>query len=256
MSTLPLTNGFAILNTSALSVGTHLITIDYPGSTNFCASDSHLTPYTQVVAVPMLSTITTVTSSLNPAEFGDNVVLSATVTDPTHMGIPTGTVTFFDGGIALGTSILVNGVAELPTSTLSIGNHPITAIYNGDADYYPSTSAVYIQVIIGSTSPEAPHDFYGCQVINKFLNFNDIVNVLTWNPPQNDNTIVRYEIYRNAALTDLAGVVHNNCPYRFEDGNRKKGKTYEYYIVSVNALGNRSPDVATKVIPHHKSKDK
>jgi hypothetical protein len=253
-----LINGFALLQTSTLTtIGTHHIAVFYtPGSANYCPTPLPLSyDYQQVVVVPVLSTNTVVTSSLNPAMFGDNVVFTATVTDPTHMGIPTGTVTFFDGYTAIGTAILVNGVAEISTSTLSIGNHPITAVYSGDADYHPSTSSVYTEVIIASTYPLPPHDFYGCQVINKYLNFDDIVNVLTWLPPQDDHThIVRYEIYRNPELTDLCAVVGNECPYRFEDGNRKKKRTYEYYIVSVNAEGHKSPAVHTKVIPHHKDK--
>ena len=239
IGTADLVNGFALLKTSALTtVGTHYIAVSYtPGSANYCPTPLPLSyDYQQVVVVPVLPTDTVVTSSLNPAMFGDNVVFTATVTDPSHMGIPTGTVTFYDGGVAIGTAILVNGVAEISTSTLSIGSHPITAVYSGNAEYLPSTSAVYIEVIIASTYPLPPHDFYGCQVINKYLNFDDIVNVLTWLPPQEDHThIVRYEIYRNPELTDLAGVVGNECPYRFEDGNRKKKRTYEYYIVSVNA---------------------
>jgi len=255
IGTVPVTNGLAILNISNLAVGTHNITAIYSGSTNFCSSALGAPGFQHMVVPAMLPTITELTSSLNPAEFGQTVVFTATVIDPTHSGIPTGTVTFFDGDMAIGTSLLVNGVAELSTSTLAIGSHPITAVYSGDSKYYPSSSSIYTEVIIPSPFPLPPHDFYGCQVVNKYLNFDEYVNILTWQPPQDDETIVRYEIYRDAALTKRVGEVKaKKCSYRFEDGNRKKDRTYKYYIVSVNAGGKRSPAVFTKVIPHHKKK--
>ena len=254
IGTVALSNGLAILNISTLTVGTHSITAAYSGADNFCPSQLAAPGYQLVVNLPILPVNVEVTSSLNPAEFGQDVVFAATVTDPSQHGIPTGTVTFFDGDTAIGTAILVNGVAQISDSTLSIGNHPITAVYSGNAEYSSATSEIYIQVIIASPYPSSPQEFYGCQVINKYLNFNEIVNILTWKPPQNDFTVVSYEIYPNAALTDLVGKVKNRCPYRFEDGNRKKNKTYTYYIVSVNSEGLKSPPVVTKVVPHDKKK--
>jgi hypothetical protein len=257
-------NGLAIFTHRFSDIGDHSISFSYSGDTYFCPTDqSSMTAYIQKVNQPVLTTSVCVSSSLNPAEYGNTIVLSASVTGEAHSGlpgIPTGTVTFFDGLTDIGTSILVNGVANLSTSTLSVGAHSIRTIYSGDSNYFPSESGVQpscpilIQEIIGSSFPQAPHDFYGCQVINKYLNFNDIVNILTWVPPQDDKTIKEYRIYRNASLTDLAGSVKNCCPFTFEDRNRKKNKAYKYYIVSVNAEGKMSPAVKTKVVPCIKSK--
>ncbi|MDV9203194.1 Ig-like domain-containing protein, partial [Streptomyces sp. Wh19] len=55
-------------------------------------------------------------------------------------GTPTGTVDFFDGATLLGTGTLSGGVATFTTSTLAIGTHPLTAVYNGDANFTSSTS--------------------------------------------------------------------------------------------------------------------
>jgi hypothetical protein len=94
------------------------------------------------------ATTTTLTSSLNPANFGVSVTFTATVTT-TGANAPTGTVTFNDGTTALGTGTL-NGsqVATFATSTLTVGTHSITAVYGGDTNNAGSTSAILSQVIV------------------------------------------------------------------------------------------------------------
>ena len=67
-----------------------------------------------------------------------------------HVGsrIPTGTVTFKDGTIDLGTATLnAFGQAALTTSVLTAGNHSITAIYNGDGTSSSSTSLPVVQMV-------------------------------------------------------------------------------------------------------------
>ena len=55
-------------------------------------------------------------------------------------GIANGTVTFTDNGSTLGTEPLSGGQATLSTSSLALGDHPIKASYNGDANNLSSTS--------------------------------------------------------------------------------------------------------------------
>ena len=75
---------------------------------------------------------------------GGVLTLTATITGA---GItPTGTVTFFDGATALGTSTIAytwpfGYVAQLSPS-LTAGSHSLTATYSGDSNYAGSTSAV------------------------------------------------------------------------------------------------------------------
>jgi hypothetical protein len=89
------------------------------------------------------ATTTTLSSSLNPASFGQSVTLTATVNPP----IATGSVTFKDGGSELGTSALSNGSATYVNSALSVGSHGITAVYAGDGTYGGSTSNTLTQTI-------------------------------------------------------------------------------------------------------------
>jgi Big-like domain-containing protein len=62
---------------------------------------------------------------------------------------PSGTVTFFDGGVQIAARVALNGngVAALTTSGLTVGSHTITATYNGDGNNTPSTSAPLSQVV-------------------------------------------------------------------------------------------------------------
>src|SRR5207253_1534833 len=119
-------NGTATLATSALSLGSHTITVVFSGDTNFAGSSSTALAQT----VNQASTTTTVTSSANPAVFGQPVTFTATVSAVAPgVGTPSGTVTFRDGTTALGTATLTNGTATLTTSGLSVGSHTITVVY-------------------------------------------------------------------------------------------------------------------------------
>ena len=61
---------------------------------------------------------------------------------------PSGTVTFRDGAITLGTGTLNGaGRATFITSSLSVGSHSITAVYGGSAAFTASTSAALVQVV-------------------------------------------------------------------------------------------------------------
>jgi len=60
---------------------------------------------------------------------------------------PTGTVTFFDGGMQIGTGTLAAGTATFTTSSLAVGSHSITAKYGGDPNNVASTSAALTQTV-------------------------------------------------------------------------------------------------------------
>ncbi len=74
---------------------------------------------------------------------GGSVTLTAVVNDPDA----TGTVTFMDGAVVLGTGFLSNGVATYTTSALSVGDHYITASYDGDGNFYGSTTPAYVHAV-------------------------------------------------------------------------------------------------------------
>ena len=65
------------------------------------------------------------------------MTFTATVFPTTGSG-ETGTVTFFDNGVAIGTSSVSNGQATLSATGLPAGTDPITAGYGGDGDFVGS----------------------------------------------------------------------------------------------------------------------
>jgi hypothetical protein len=79
--------------------------------------------------------------------FGQSVTFTATVTGSS--GTPTGTVTFKNGSISLGTAALNgSGVATLTTSALAVGSgYSITAEYGGDSNNQSSASSAVSQVV-------------------------------------------------------------------------------------------------------------
>ena len=88
---------------------------------------------------PAASTTSLVASSA-PAAAGQSVTFTATVA--ANSGTPTGTVTFKDGTTTLATEPLSGGVGYYTTSSLAVGGHSITAVYNGESSFATSTSAV------------------------------------------------------------------------------------------------------------------
>ncbi len=138
-----LSGGTASLTTATLAVGTHFITAIYSGDGNFGGSTS--ASLTQTVSAGTVGTTTTLTSSLNPSAYGQQVTFTATVSPSSGA---TGTVTFKDGGSAIGTSPLdASGVATLSISSLAVGTHAITALYSGDSSHDGSTSSSLSQTV-------------------------------------------------------------------------------------------------------------
>jgi len=87
-------------------------------------------------------------SSANPTPGGSTLTFTAKLTG--NCKVPTGTVTFLDGGKVFGTAVInTSGIATLTTSFLVVGQHNITATYPGDFNFEDSTSDILVQTITG-----------------------------------------------------------------------------------------------------------
>jgi hypothetical protein len=140
MGTGATASGVATFTTSSLTAKTHTIKATYAGDINFKPSTGSVTQ-----VVEKYPTTTTLTSSLNPSQFGQAVTFTAHVTSSGPA--PTGKVKFLDGTTGIGSAALSGGVAKLTKSNLAIGTHPITAEYLSDAFSAKSTSSVVNQVV-------------------------------------------------------------------------------------------------------------
>jgi Bacterial Ig-like domain (group 3)/YDG domain/Bacterial Ig-like domain/Galactose oxidase, central domain/Immunoglobulin I-set domain len=100
-------------------------------------------------SIAKANTTSSVTSNVNPSIIGQNVTFTATVAgNPAVTCNPTGTVTFKDGATTLMAGVaLTGGSATFSTSSLSAGNHSITAVYGADSNFNGSTSAIFTQSV-------------------------------------------------------------------------------------------------------------
>ena len=145
--------GTATFTTNSLTAGSHSITATYGGDATYTGSTS--SPVALVVnggggGGGSISTNTTLSSSANPAVFGQPLTFTASVT--ASAGTPTGLVTFRNGGQAIGSVQLAGGSATLVAASLGVGSHSITAVYAGNATFASSTSSPLAQ------SMAVPHD--------------------------------------------------------------------------------------------------
>jgi len=143
--------GTATLNPSGIAtltltppVGVYSITAGYGGSSLDAPSVS--APPAQVTVNPApAATTALLTASPNPAAFGANVTFTVAVSGAAET--PTGSVSFFDGTVPLGTATLASGTATYSTSSLSVGRHSITAQYAGDTQFAACASNAVVETI-------------------------------------------------------------------------------------------------------------
>jgi hypothetical protein len=134
-------------------VGNHFVTAYFAGGGAAALASATSNPVTVIEAGDTPSA-TMLTPSLLAAAVGLPVQLTANVSGGNT--VPTGTVSFYNGGTnfgsLIGTATLdANGVASLPpTSFTTVGDQFITAIYNGDDTYASSQDMMDV-----TTAPNA-----------------------------------------------------------------------------------------------------
>lgn len=114
---------------SSLTAGSHDIVAEYAGDATFGPSRGSVQH--QVAA----ESLTALTSTPNPSNFGRPVMLSAIVfAKPSELDVPTGAVDFeIDAGQRLTTRLDGEGKAAQELDRLAVGAHGISATYSGDA---------------------------------------------------------------------------------------------------------------------------
>jgi hypothetical protein len=142
----PIQSGGAVLTTSTLSIGSHTLTAAYLGSGIDAGSTS--LPFTEVITDDQTTVL--VASSANPSNPGQTVILTATVKSSTP--VTGGSITFKDGSTTLATAAVNAGSANYSTDAFTVGTHPITAVYSGDASHGSAPSAVLEQVVAAESS--------------------------------------------------------------------------------------------------------
>ena len=150
----PCRDGTATCDTTALPVGTDTVEVSYSGDATYGSSSTSAS-----VTVSPAATTSTVTSSADPANVGQTVTFTDTVSPlAPGSGTPTGEVTFSEGGNPVPTCTdvpLVGGVATCALTFGSAGQYVIGAGYPGDTEFNGSGAAPLTQVISTTTSTTA-----------------------------------------------------------------------------------------------------
>jgi hypothetical protein len=141
LGTAPLAAGTAKLSTTTLKVGSDQVRAAYSGDASFAASTGTL-----LQVVTSFSTTTTLTSALNPANYGQKVLLTASVSSAAPGG-PTGVVVFKNGTTTLGEGTLSSGFTATWDRVPPGGTDQLTATYTGDSFSGKSTSAVLTEQV-------------------------------------------------------------------------------------------------------------
>jgi hypothetical protein len=96
-----------------------------------------------------LAVRTTIALTASPARavVGHSVRLTAVVRAVGANSIPRGTVTFSANGALLGHATVRDGTAVLVTLNLEIGDHVLSAAYEGDGTHEPGQSASIAQTV-------------------------------------------------------------------------------------------------------------
>ncbi len=130
-------NGTAAFTTSAMAVGSHILTAIYSGDPNHAISTSPGLSQ-QIVQAASLALL----SSANPSIFGAGTVFTVKVTGIGTL-LPTGSIILTDGGTALATVTLDStGSGTFQTAALPVGLHTIAASYPGDRNYQAGTGSL------------------------------------------------------------------------------------------------------------------
>ncbi len=155
LALVPLTSGvatFTLSDSSLFANGPHRLSASYTGGPGFTPA---IFPLPHRIVPVIHPTSISLSATPNPVLAGKTVHLSFSVTSsgPT----PIGTVAIRDGAVTIGEVFLNSstGSGVFDTALLGPGSHSISAIYNGDVNSAPATSApvsVVVNALTTSTS--------------------------------------------------------------------------------------------------------
>jgi hypothetical protein len=144
-TTVPGTFTYSPAPGTVLTVGQQML------QATFTPTDTvHYSTATASVTLTVLpvSPNVTLSTSANPVLM--TYAVSFTASLPSSASTQTGTMTFYDGSVSIGSANLAGGAATFTTTALTMGPHSITAVYSGDANYGPGTT---------NAVPETVEDF-------------------------------------------------------------------------------------------------
>jgi len=134
----PLSGGSASLTTGNLPKGANKVEAVYGGDQNNALSVSSVQSLT--ASAPLAAAVVSLAGP-STAYVATSSAFTAAVIPNSSADTPTGTVTFsIDGSAGTAETISSSGMASFSTSSLTSGQHTVTAAYSGDANFAAATS--------------------------------------------------------------------------------------------------------------------
>ena len=230
LGSVPATGG--TFHPGSLTVGSHVITADYPGDANFEPSSGS---YTQVITKPVPFVGLSFSA---PGGFvaGSPVTIHAFFLNTTNI---TGTVSFYASDVLLGTLPLVNGAADIQTS-FPWGIPYIQVSYSGDSTWAAAKSPVYgLTIVIGPWGTQPAVRAVGSDHGSVNITWSQIIGAMSYSVWYRTRSIDGWQLfatYQSASGTSFS--IPNNT-------------TWEFAVTATDANGNVSamspPDLATTV---------
>ena len=222
----------ASCTSSAAPIGKDQAVATYSGNSQFASSTQSST--FQVAALP--ATVTTPTVSPTTITGNQSATFSATVAPSSGTGTPTGTVTFFVGGLQVCQASLSAGSASCTagapgTATGALG---VSAVYSGDASFSGSQGATTIQVAPAAV-PGAPTGVIAQGYVATTMH-------AIWGAPSFDggSPVQGYDltVTSNAdSSTVFSDVVDSSTVDDWISNALQPGSSYTLSISAVNAIG-------------------
>ncbi len=143
---------FGTAATALSPVGSYPVTATLTGA----AAGNYTVSAMGVVAIGQAGTVTSLASTAGSVLSGTAVGFTAKVASVTQ-GVPTGSVSFLDGGVSLGAVAVDAAGRAAMSSVLGVGTHTVNAVYAGDTNFVGSASAGIPEVV--TPVPVVPADF-------------------------------------------------------------------------------------------------
>jgi hypothetical protein len=245
-----------ITTITQLPGGAHTIFAVYQGDGNFKTSTGSF-----VQTINRAATTVTEPTSSNPGAFyGQGITFRATVSATTSgIGVPTGSISFFDGATQIGTSgVNASGVATItfPSTSpvlpaLVAGSHTITAQYTGDNNFAVSPpSAQLIQNVAKAVTTTAiatnnANALYGAETITATVT--NVSSGPTFVPPGNVTFTIMVGSTTLAPQTvalNASGVATLTAPSNVLT-ELTAGNSSVTYTISAKYLGDAAGNFAT-----------
>ncbi len=115
--------------------------------------------------VPPYPTVSTVSSSANPASYGQPVTFTVKVAATSGTDVPTGGAVVRIDGTVVGSTFVADGVGTFAAPTMSVGSHTITTTYVPEGGFAPSTGTLTqvvkraATVLVAKPATKAAHTF-------------------------------------------------------------------------------------------------